>query len=88
MLARAPWLREGHGLTKTEPEPACLWGVTRFGDNIEDEWVVVSLLMQLSIHLPVSIQVSCTADSKITCMCASIWHMMARHGPVLHGHQV
>lgn len=25
-----------------------LWGATRFGDNIEDEWLIVHILIQLS----------------------------------------
>lgn len=38
--------------------PPCLWGVLHFGDNIEDEWFVVSLLLHLTKQLPgVSAQV-------------------------------
>ena len=50
------------GKAAAAPTPAsalpCLWGAVRFGDNIEDEWVIVSLLLQLcSLHPDLSIQV-------------------------------
>ena len=39
-------------------ERGCLAGRTRFGDNIEDEWFIVALLMQLStLHPTIAIQV-------------------------------
>jgi len=33
-----------------EQQP-CLWGVVRYGDNVEDEWFVVWLLLQLTQQL-------------------------------------
>lgn len=52
----------GTGKAAATPSPAsappCLWGAVRFGDNIEDEWVIVSLLLQLcSLQPSLSIQV-------------------------------
>lgn len=48
----------GQGPASGQQAPTFLWGMTRFGDNIEDEWVVVSLLLQVSRQFPdVSIQV-------------------------------
>jgi SGT1 protein len=29
-------------------ERQCLWGATAFGDNVEDEWFIVWLLLQLT----------------------------------------
>lgn len=32
--------------------PPCLWGATRFGDSVEDEWLIVFLLKLISARLP------------------------------------
>lgn len=43
------WLvRAGGSSASLAPEPPCLWGLVRFGDNIEDEWFIVWLLMELT----------------------------------------
>ena len=33
-------------------EPPCVWGAVRFGDNIEDEWFIVSLILEVTRKLP------------------------------------
>lgn len=35
-----------------QQQPPCLWGVVRYEDNVEDEWFVVWLLLQLTQQLP------------------------------------
>lgn len=46
------------GSTEADANPPCLWAVVRFGDNIEDEWFVTFLLMEMTRKLPnISIQV-------------------------------
>ena len=32
--------------------PAHLYGVTHYGDNIEDEWFIVFLLVQITKEIP------------------------------------
>jgi hypothetical protein len=47
----------------------CLWGAVRFGDNIEDEWFVVALLVRISEQYPaLSIQVR---DGGVVCSTSS-----------------
>lgn len=35
-----------------QQELPCLWGVVRYDDNVEDEWFVVWVLLELSRRLP------------------------------------
>ncbi|KAK4216372.1 protein ecdysoneless [Rhypophila decipiens] len=47
------WQREGFGLeTKVENGQAYLHGITDYGDNVEDEWLIVYLLRELSKSFP------------------------------------
>eukprot|EP00877_Chromochloris_zofingiensis_P008855 jgi/Chrzof1/4222/Cz14g03190.t1 len=49
--APPPWMKpksKGGSSASLAPEPPCLWGLVRFGDNIEDEWFIVWLLMELT----------------------------------------
>lgn len=43
-------------------EPPHLWGAMRFGDNIDDEWFVVWLLLEASRHLP-TLSVRCAPQT-------------------------
>ncbi|MEW5316553.1 MAG: hypothetical protein WDW38_007920 [Sanguina aurantia] len=66
-----PWTRtrkQGNGRSSSSSSitqggtdtqlPACLWGAVRFGDNVDDEWFIVYLLLQLSRSIPeISVQV-------------------------------
>lgn len=51
-VSKSPWSRasarrqENRHADQSVPEH--LWGVTRFGDNIEDEWFIVWLLAQVT----------------------------------------
>lgn len=44
-----PWVHKAPGSRLAEPP--CLWGTLRYGDNVEDEWFVVSLLYELTRQL-------------------------------------
>lgn len=44
---RAPWW----GRQQAAAAP-CLWGSAAFGDNVEDEWFIVWLLLELTTRLP------------------------------------
>ena len=52
---KSPWsnasLRTAHTKDADAEASAYLWGVTRFGDNIEDEWLIVWLLYQITIKV-------------------------------------
>jgi hypothetical protein len=38
-------------------QPACLWGQTCYGDNVEDEWFITWLLLQVTRHLKLSARI-------------------------------
>jgi hypothetical protein len=40
------------GTSRPEEGGGFLWGATRWGDNVEDEWMVVHLLMEITRALP------------------------------------
>jgi SGT1 protein len=40
---RAPWWGR-----QQPADRQCLWGATAFGDNVEDEWFIVWLLLELT----------------------------------------
>lgn len=44
--------------------PAHLYGITHYGDNIQDEWFIVSLLFYLSRELPGLIVRCCDSDGE------------------------
>lgn len=53
------WQHQGFNLHKGSPPwrkrkddsaPACLWGSTAFGDDVEDEWLVCWITLQLTRH--------------------------------------
>ena len=52
--AKPPWNKPSvttarSGSNSSAPEH--LWGLARFGDNIEDEWLIVWLLHQITIKV-------------------------------------
>ena len=56
---QAPWQRRGAGkrgasAAAAMPLPPHLWGSVCFGDNVEDEWFVVWLLLEATRALPVT----------------------------------
>lgn len=59
LASRAPATSDTNTSSSTLADgPPCIWSVVRFGDNIEDEWFVTFLLMEVSRRVPhVSIQV-------------------------------
>ncbi|KAK9820566.1 hypothetical protein WJX72_011716 [[Myrmecia] bisecta] len=44
-VKRPPWQQQAAG---KGAQPACLWGSVCFGDNLEDEWFVTWLLLELT----------------------------------------
>jgi len=46
------FFKMSHVLYVGNEVPACLWGQTNCGDNVEDEWFIVFLLFQLSSQYP------------------------------------
>ena len=50
--SKPPWSRANarrqHNQHSDQSVPENLWGVTRFGDNIEDEWFILWLLQQIT----------------------------------------
>jgi hypothetical protein len=48
----------------TEQLPAHLYGITYFGDNIQDEWFVVSLLFHLTREFAGLIVRACDSDGE------------------------
>jgi len=51
-----PWAPEAAAGSANQP-PACLWGRTAYGDNVEDEWFITWLLLQLTRQLKVSARI-------------------------------
>lgn len=49
--ARAAKTRHAAAQSQEPSGSACLWGTTSFGDNIEDEWFIVWLLLQLTLQV-------------------------------------
>lgn len=47
----APWQRKRRGSPDQDRIP-CLWGRVTFTDNVEDEWMVVRLLLDLTRAIP------------------------------------
>ena len=51
-VSKSPWDRTSgrrqHNRHANRSVPEHLWGVTRFGDNIEDEWFILWLLNQIT----------------------------------------
>lgn len=51
-VSKSPWstadARRQHDRHVDQSVPEHLWGVTRFGDNIEDEWFILWLLNQIT----------------------------------------
>lgn len=47
-----------------ESLPAHLYGITYYGDNIQDEWFIVSLLFHLSREIPKLIVRCCDSDGE------------------------
>lgn len=51
-LSKSPWSRANarrqHHRHADQSVPEHLWGITRFGDNIEDEWFILWLLQQIT----------------------------------------
>ncbi|CAD7702554.1 unnamed protein product, partial [Ostreobium quekettii] len=47
-----PWVRAGKREGSALSTPPCLWGATRFGDSVEDEWLIVFLLKLISARIP------------------------------------
>jgi SGT1 protein len=48
----------------TDKLPAHLYGITYFGDNIQDEWFIVSLLFHLSREIAGLIIRTCDSDGE------------------------
>jgi hypothetical protein len=44
--------------------PPHLYGISHFGDNIQDEWFIVSLLLHISRELPSIIIRTCDSDGE------------------------
>lgn len=40
--------KEAGAVGLAAPPPPCVWGAQRFGDSVEDEWLVVWLLLKLT----------------------------------------
>ncbi|KAA6422714.1 MAG: SGT1 isoform 1 [Trebouxia sp. A1-2] len=60
--ATPPWKNTSTATARSGDKPSAsehLWGLARFGDNIEDEWLIVWLLHQITI--------------KFSSVCARIW---------------
>ena len=49
--ARAAKARHAAAHSQQSSDSAYLWGITSFGDNIEDEWFIVWLLLQLTLQV-------------------------------------
>ncbi len=53
--AKSPWSKASLRGTRSKADEssvtAKLWGVTRFGENIEDEWLIVWLLYQITLKV-------------------------------------
>lgn len=51
-VSKSPWstanAQRQHNRHADQSVPEHLWGVTRFGDNIEDEWFILWLLNQIT----------------------------------------
>ena len=51
-VSKSPWstssARRQHNRHADQSVPEHLWGVTRFGDNIQDEWFILWLLNQIT----------------------------------------
>ena len=62
----SPWSKVSlkQGRCKDDASPAHLWGVARFGDNIEDEWLIVWLLYQITVKV-------CKTDTCLTAILTS-----------------
>lgn len=60
-VIQSPWnkahVSRQHDRHRDQPAPGYLWGFTRFGDNIEDEWFIAWLLNQITAK--VSMSLSC-----------------------------
>ena len=53
-----PWhTSKAQAAASCSHRPACLWGQTCYGDNVEDEWFIVWLLMELTRQLPVTARI-------------------------------
>ena len=74
-LRQAPWQRRGGGGARRRREGSeaaaaaaavpHLWGSLSFGDNLEDEWFVVWLLLELTRAFPVTARCALAADSPV-----------------------
>lgn len=51
---KQPWLQ---AKPESSDMPTCLWGQTSYGDNVEDEWFIVWLLMELTKRLSVTARI-------------------------------
>ena len=52
--AQPPWEKQRARQAQAAPVAPSFWGLLRFGDNIEDEWFLVWLLLELSRAFPVT----------------------------------
>ena len=59
---QSPWSKSSARMQRVEHSiPEHLWGVTRFADNIEDEWFIVWLLSQITSKVSSLSIAHCTA---------------------------
>ena len=66
-VSKSPWSRarvkRQHNRDADQSVPEHLWGVTRFGDNIEDEWFILWLLNQITSKVSNIALLSLTNDN-------------------------
>lgn len=56
-LEAQAWHRQTEEAPSRKDTSACLWGQTSYGDNVEDEWFIVWLLMELTRKLPITARI-------------------------------